>query len=102
MQPMLLDSLRDETGRVVVKYHPEAIRQVISPATARKVTVALKSVVGEGGTARRAKLQYYSVAGKTGTAQKAGLGGYIDGKYYDDVISQLDKSRWEKNIKHLS
>jgi cell division protein FtsI/penicillin-binding protein 2 len=86
MQPMLLDSLRDESGRVVVKYHPKAIRQVISPDTARKVTVALKTVVGEGGTARRAKLQYYSVAGKTGTAQKAGLGGYIDGKFYSSFI----------------
>ena len=86
MQPMLLDSLRDESGRVVVKYHPKAIRQVIGPDTARKVTVALKTVVGEGGTARRAKLQYYSVAGKTGTAQKAGLGGYIDGKFYSSFV----------------
>ena len=89
MQPMLVDSLRDESGRVVVKYHPEVIRQVVSPDTARKVTVALKTVVGEGGTARRAKLEYYSVAGKTGTAQKAGLGGYIPGKFYSSFVGFL-------------
>ena len=89
MQPMLVDSLRDESGRVVVKYHPETIRQVVSPDTARKVTVALKTVVGEGGTARRAKLEYYSVAGKTGTAQKAGLGGYIPGKFYSSFVGFL-------------
>ena len=86
MRPMLLDSLRDESGRVMVKYHPEVIRQVISPNTARKVTEALKTVVEDGGTARQAKLEYYSVAGKTGTAQKAGLGGYISGKYYSSFV----------------
>jgi cell division protein FtsI/penicillin-binding protein 2 len=86
MRPMLLDSLRDESGRVVVKYHPETIREVISPDTARKVTLALKTVVGEGGTAPRAKLQHHSVAGKTGTAQKPGRGGYIPGKFYSSFV----------------
>jgi len=74
---------------VVVKYHPEVIRQVVSPDTARKVTVALKTVVSEEGTARRAKLEYYSVAGKTGTAQKPGVGGYIPGKYYSSFVGFL-------------
>ncbi len=86
MRPMLLDSLRDEKGRVVVKYHPEPVRQVISPKIARNLTEALKTVVGEGGTARRAMLEDYSVAGKTGTAQKAGMGGYIPGKYYSSFV----------------
>jgi len=86
MRPMLLDSLRDQKDRVVVNYHPESIRQVVSPDTARKVTEALKTVVGEGGTARRAKLEYYSVAGKTGTAQKPGRGGYIPGKFYSSFV----------------
>ena len=86
MRPMLLDSLRDESGRVMVKYHPEVIRQVISLETARKVTEALKTVVKDGGTAKRANLEYYHVAGKTGTAQKPGGGGYIPGKFYSSFV----------------
>jgi len=86
MRPMLLDSLRDESGRVVVKYHPEPVRQVVSPETARQVTEALKTVVGPGGTARQARLEFYSVAGKTGTAQKPGPGGYLPGKYYSSFV----------------
>ena len=86
MRPMLLRQLEDETGRVVVQYHPEAVRQVVTPETARRVTMALKTVVEPGGTARRAALEYYSVAGKTGTAQKAGRGGYIPGKYYSSFV----------------
>jgi cell division protein FtsI/penicillin-binding protein 2 len=86
MRPMLMRQLEDEAGRVVVQYHPEAVRQVVTPETARRVTEALKTVVEPGGTARRAALEYYSVAGKTGTAQKAGRGGYIPGKYYSSFV----------------
>ena len=86
MRPMLLRQLEDETGRVVVQYHPEAVRQVVTPETARRLTMALKTVVEPGGTAQRAALEYYSVAGKTGTAQKAGRGGYIPGKYYSSFV----------------
>ena len=93
MRPMLLDSLLDESGRVVVKYHPEPVRQVISPETARLATEALKTVVGPGGTARRAKLEFYSVAGKTGTAQKPGPGGYIPGKYYASFVGFFPADR---------
>ena len=86
MRPMLVHSLRDESGRVVVKYHSESIRQVVSSETAAKVTEALKTVVGEGGTAKRARMQYHTVAGKTGTAQKPGPGGYMPGKYYSSFV----------------
>ena len=86
MRPMLIDSLQDESGRTLVKYHPEVVRRVVDEQTALKVTEALKTVVAEGGTARRAALEYYSVAGKTGTAQKAGRGGYIPGKYYASFV----------------
>ena len=93
MRPMLLRQLEDEHGRVVVKYHSEAVRQVVTPDTARKVTEALKTVVKPGGTASRAALEYYSVAGKTGTAQKAGRGGYIPGKYYSAFVGFFPADR---------
>ena len=72
MRPMLMRQLEDEAGRVVVQYHPEAVRQVVTPETARRVTEALKTVVEPGGTARRAALEYYSVAGKTARRKKRG------------------------------
>jgi len=93
MRPMLLRQLEDEQGQVVVKYHPEAVRQIVTPDTARKVTEALKTVVQPGGTATRAALEYYSVAGKTGTAQKAGRGGYIPGKYYSAFVGFFPADR---------
>ena len=93
MRPMLLRQLEDEQGRVVVRYHPESVRQVVSTETALKVTEALKTVVQSGGTARRAALDYFSVAGKTGTAQKASRGGYVPGKYYSSFVGFFPADR---------
>ncbi|MBR90335.1 MAG: hypothetical protein CMO66_03565 [Verrucomicrobiales bacterium] len=95
MKPRITDRLEDEQGRLVLKYPAKSIRQVVSPAVAREVTKALKTVVALGGTARRAELDYYTVAGKTGTAQKAGRGGYIPGKYYASFVGFLPADRPE-------
>ena len=86
MRPMLIDRLEDEQGRVVAKYQPQFVRQVIRPETARQMVAALKTVVSTNGTAPHARLQHYQVAGKTGTAQKPGPGGYLPGKYYSSFI----------------
>ena len=86
MRPMMVDRLEDQKHRVVVKYHPQAIRQVVAPSTAALMVQALKTVTAPGGTARRAKLEYFIAAGKTGTARKAGPGGYLPGKYYASFI----------------
>ena len=86
MRPMVIDHLENDRGQVVVQYHPESVRQVVSPEAARATTEALKTVTAPGGTAKRAALQYYTVAGKTGTAQKAGRGGYLPGKYYASFV----------------
>jgi len=93
MRPILLHSLRDENGRTIVQYHPEPVRQVITPETAALVTETLKTVVQPGGTARRAAMEFYSVAGKTGTAQKPGPGGYIPGKYYSSFVGFFPADR---------
>ncbi len=86
MRPMLVDRLEDTQGRVVVKYQPQMVRQVITPSASRDMVTALKTVVSKDGTAVKAKLDYYTVAGKTGTAQKAEHGVYVSGKYFSSFI----------------
>jgi cell division protein FtsI/penicillin-binding protein 2 len=86
MRPMLVDRLEDSAHKVEAQYSPQPVRQVITEATARLMTKALKTVVSPDGTAAKAALEHYTVAGKTGTAQKAGPGGYIPGKYFASFI----------------
>jgi cell division protein FtsI/penicillin-binding protein 2 len=87
MSPMLVDRLEDRNHKVVVKYDPQCVRQVISESTARLMVTALKTVVTAEGTAPKAALDHYTVAGKTGTAQKSGgAAGYLPGKYFSSFI----------------
>ncbi|HSH96427.1 MAG TPA: penicillin-binding protein 2 [Roseimicrobium sp.] len=86
MHPTLVDRLEDNQGRVVAKYQPQFVREVVSPDAARAMVTALKTVISTNGTAPKAKLEFYTVAGKTGTAQKAGPGGYMPGKYFSSFI----------------
>jgi cell division protein FtsI (penicillin-binding protein 3) len=69
MQPRLVRSLFDAEGRETRRFEPRAVRQVISPETARTLTRLMTQVVAEG-TGRNAAIPGYDVAGKTGTAQK--------------------------------
>jgi cell division protein FtsI/penicillin-binding protein 2 len=87
MQPMIVDRLEDGDRKVVTKYLPRRMRQVISEAAAQQMVKALKTVVSAEGTAAKAALEHYTVAGKTGTAQKSGgPSGYLPGKYYASFI----------------
>jgi cell division protein FtsI/penicillin-binding protein 2 len=82
MLPQIIHEIVDGDGAPVATFPPVEIRQVVSPATAKMVTTALKGVVGAHGTAALARVNGYSVAGKTGTAQKVDpKGGYAPGKY---------------------
>jgi len=69
MQPRLVRSTFDAEGRETRRFETKAVRQVISPATARTLTNLLTGVV-ESGTGHFAAIPGYAVAGKTGTAQK--------------------------------
>jgi len=69
MQPRLVRSTFDAEGRETRHFEAKAIRQVVSPATARTLSNLLAGVV-ESGTGRLAAIPGYAVAGKTGTAQK--------------------------------
>ena len=69
MKPQIVKEILDADGRVIRTIEPEAIRQVISPATSAQVLEALETVVSAG-TGKTAFIDGYRVGGKTGTAQK--------------------------------
>ena len=51
MRPMIVDRLEDRDHKVVAKYSPQRVRQVISEAAAEQMVTALKTVVSPEGTA---------------------------------------------------
>jgi cell division protein FtsI (penicillin-binding protein 3) len=69
MRPQIVRAVLDGQGREVRGFEPRAVRQVISPETARELTTIMTAVVREG-TGHNAAIPGYDVAGKTGTAQK--------------------------------
>ena len=71
---------------------PLAGRQVISPATARKLRDMLELAVEPGGTAPKARVMGYRVAGKTGTAHKQENGGYAQHKYVSSFVGMAPAS----------
>lgn len=87
MRPMLIDSLRGPDGEIFAKFHPQVVRQAVSPRAAKQMVSALKTVTGKDGTAQKAALDHYTVAGKTGTAQvPGGKAGYLPHKYVSSFI----------------
>ncbi|MEQ2006533.1 MAG: penicillin-binding protein 2 [Limisphaerales bacterium] len=86
MRPLLVDRLEDADGKVVLKNHPQIVRQVFKPEISRQVVETLKRVVSTDGTAAGARLGYYTAAGKTGTAQKIVNGQYSHDKYFSSFI----------------
>ncbi|MFA5322302.1 MAG: penicillin-binding protein [Smithella sp.] len=71
MKPYIVRGIADQDNRLVKLYTPTAVRKVISPAVAKRLTNMLTDVVGaDDGTGKNAKMDNVSVAGKTGTSQK--------------------------------
>jgi cell division protein FtsI (penicillin-binding protein 3) len=79
MKPYIIDSVRDNQGRIIKQNKPVLIRKVISMDTAMRIKKILTGVVEEG-TGKLAKVSGFSAAGKTGTAQKV----EADGSYSHD------------------
>ena len=69
MQPFVVRRIVDNRGRTYQERKPQKIRQVVSPATAKRMKEVLVGVV-ENGTGHTAYLKGVTIAGKTGTAQK--------------------------------
>jgi cell division protein FtsI/penicillin-binding protein 2 len=85
MTPRIVKSITTSDGKTVSTLQPIALRQVISPQTAKQIAEALRGVVSDRGTAAAAAVPGFTIAGKTGTAQKVGPhGGYEKGK---EVVS---------------
>jgi len=88
MMPYMVDRVLDADGRLIEKYEPQILRQVVSPLTARQLGAMLRMAVQKGGTGTRADVPGYPVAGKTGTAQKVSRGSktYTVGKYVSSFL----------------
>ncbi|MDD5060365.1 MAG: penicillin-binding transpeptidase domain-containing protein [Candidatus Omnitrophica bacterium] len=69
MKPYVIDSIRDNQGRIIKENKPQLIHKVISIDTAMRIKKILTGVIEEG-TGKLAKVPGFSAAGKTGTAQK--------------------------------
>jgi len=78
MRPYLVEKTIYPDGEEK-KTETELVREVISSATAKRLTKMLVGVI-DGGFGRPARVAGYSIAGKTGTAQVADLekGGYLE------------------------
>jgi cell division protein FtsI (penicillin-binding protein 3) len=71
MKPFVVRGLMDKQGKLVQAYHPTAVRRIVSPETAQRLTHIMTDVVGaEDGTGKQARIVNVAVAGKTGTSQK--------------------------------
>ncbi len=68
-KPYIVDKVTTLDGKLVSQTKPEAIRQVISKATATEMTGILEKVVDEG-TGHSVAIPGVKVAAKTGTSQK--------------------------------
>jgi cell division protein FtsI/penicillin-binding protein 2 len=90
MKPHIIRSVQDENSNDVYRFQPEVVREVVPEKVAKFLSVALESVVGEGGTAQLARVAGFLVAGKTGTAQKVDpRGGYAAGKYVVSFVGYM-------------
>jgi cell division protein FtsI (penicillin-binding protein 3) len=71
MKPYIVRGVADQNNNLVKLYTPTVVDNVISPATAKRLTHMLTDVVGaEDGTGKNARMINVAVAGKTGTSQK--------------------------------
>ncbi|MDP2831164.1 MAG: penicillin-binding transpeptidase domain-containing protein [Candidatus Omnitrophota bacterium] len=86
MKPYIIDSVRDNQGRIIKRNKPVLLRKVLSVDTAMRIKKILTGVIEEG-TGKLGKVLGFSAAGKTGTAQKLDPdGSYSHSKYVASFI----------------
>lgn len=75
MQPHVVKAFTDKDGKVVERFEPKVLRQVIPKETSDTMRMLMGKVAGEG-TGRGANVPGYLIGGKTGTSQKV-IGGIV-------------------------
>jgi cell division protein FtsI/penicillin-binding protein 2 len=96
MKPMLIKEVRDEQGKVLQRFAPQKVRQVVKPETAETVKKFMCRGVEEGTARKFIFVPGYRVAGKTGSAQKAdGPRGYADGKFISSFVGMVPTEKPE-------
>jgi cell division protein FtsI (penicillin-binding protein 3) len=71
MKPYIVRGFADKDNHLLKMYTPTAVRKVVSPETAKRITNMLTEVVSAtDGTGKNARIVNVAVAGKTGTSQK--------------------------------
>lgn len=82
MRPYLVKAVTDENGKLLKTFSPRKLNTAISPETAEKVKMMMRTVTSEDGTGVEAALEEYTVCGKTGTSQKIDeKGGYAKDRF---------------------
>ena len=85
MQPRIVRSVVDDSGRTVESYEPRELSRPLSPDAARKLRDILQTVCTRG-TGKGARVPGYLVSGKTGTAQVVENGVYSGGRYIGSFL----------------
>ena len=80
MEPQIVSKITNKDGKVVKKYEPKVVRQVVSEDTSADMRDMLEGVVVEG-LGEPAAVEGYRVGGKTGTAEIAEGGSYAKNNY---------------------
>lgn len=76
MQPKVVKSIVDKSGKTVKTFPDVKVRQAISEETAAAMRDIMEYYVAEGGGGDEAYVAGYRIGGKTGTANIASGGGY--------------------------
>lgn len=86
LKPHIIKEIRGGDGSLIKKVETEAVRQAVSPQTARTIAMLMEKVVSEGG-GKNAAVKGYRIAGKTGTAEKLSeKGGYYANRYISSFV----------------
>ena len=88
IKPYLVEKIKNSDDEIVEVQPEISDNNVISQATASKLTAMLVSVVKNGPYTKRARIPGYYVAGKTGTAQMSFTSLGLDKKGYSDKTWQ--------------
>jgi len=81
MQPLLVQKVFNDQGKLLREYKPVVRRQVISEETSTMMREVLKGVITNG-TGKKAKLDAAEAFGKTGTSRKLINGVYDPRRHY--------------------